>query len=169
MEPESAKLGSARETPLGLNRNHSNICKFSREDPTYQEFVEPNLRSMAENARSHHVQCNHDAAENHGEWIVTNKTRSCTPQVSRSRLTTVALESRIRRPVPHASNIAGAPPSLIGLSGRNHWVNQFPRCDPFIGRDGLMHDICETWNKWDRPGPRRVSLSGIGSVGYGIV
>ena len=169
MDPESAKLGSARETPLGLNRNHSNICKFSLDDPTYQEFVGPNLLSMAENARSRHVQCNHDAAEDHDKLNVTNTNRSGSRQASHSRLTTVAVDSISRRPVLHASSIAGAPPSLIGLSGRNHWVNRFPRCEPFIGRDDLINDICETWDKWDSPLPRRISLSGTGSVGYGFV
>ena len=81
----------------------------------------------------------------------------------------IAIESRPRRPVVHASSIPGAPPSLIGLSGRKHWVNRFPRCEPFIGRDELMNDICEMWNKWDSPLPRRISLSGTGSVGYGII
>lgn len=165
MDSESAKLGSARETPLGLNRNHSNICKFSLDDQTYQNLVGPNLLSMAENARSRHVQCNHDAAENHGKLIVTNNNRSGSRQGSHSRLTTVAVEPRSRRPVLHASDIAGAPPSLIGLSGRKHWVNRFPRCEPFIGRDDLMNEICDTWNKWDSPLPRRISLSGAGSVG----
>ena len=170
MEPESAKLGSARETPLGLNRNHSNICKFSRlDDPAYQEAVGPNLQSMAENARSRHVQCNHDAIENHGKLIVPMENRIGSRKASRSRLMTVAIESGSRRPVLHASSIAGAPPSLIGLSGRNHWVNRFPRCEPFIGRDDLMNDICEMWNEWDSPLPRRISLSGTGSVGYGFV
>ena len=166
MEPESAKLGSARETPLGLNRNHSNICKFSLDDPTYWEFVGPNLQSMAENARSCLVQCNHDAAESLGKLIVPNKNRNGNRKSSRSRLMTVATESISRCPVLHASNIPGAPPSLIGLSGRNHWVNRFPRCEPFIGRDDLLNDICEMWNKWDGPLPRRISLSGTGSVGY---
>ena len=73
MKPESAKLGSARETPLGLNRNHSNICKFTLDDSTYRESVGPNLLSMAENARNHQVRCNHDAAENNGKLIVPNK------------------------------------------------------------------------------------------------
>ena len=75
MEQESAKLGSARETPLGLNRNHSNICKFTLDDSTYRESVEPNLLTMAENARNHQVQCIHDAAENHGKLIVAKKNR----------------------------------------------------------------------------------------------
>lgn len=167
MEPESAKLGSARETPLGLNRNHSNICKFSRlDDPAYQEAVGPNLQSMAENARSRYVQCNHDAIENHGKLVVLTKNRIGGRKASRSRLMMVAIGSRSRRPVLHASSIAGAPPSVIGLSGRNHWVNRFPRCEPFIGREDLMNDICEMWNKWDSPMPRRISLSGNGSVGY---
>ena len=166
MEPESAKLGSARETPLGLNCNHSNICKFSRlDDPAYQEAVGPNLQSMAENARRRHVQCNHDAAENHGKLIVAAKNRIGRRKAPRRKLTTVAIESRPRRPVLHASNIAGAPPSLVGISGRHHWVNRFPLCEPFIGRDDLMSDICEMWNKWNSPLPRRISLSGIGSVG----
>ena len=100
MEPESAKLGSARETPLGLNRNHSNICKFSRlDDPAYQEAVGPNLQSMAENARSHHVQCDHDAIENNGKLIVPTKKRIGSRKVSRSRLMMVAIESRSRSPV----------------------------------------------------------------------
>ena len=170
MEPESAKLGSARETSLGLNRNHSNICKFSRlDDPAYQEAVGPNLQSMADNARSRHVQCDHDANENHGKLIVPTKNGIDSRKASRSRLMTVTVEWRSRRPVLHASNIAGAPPSLISLSGRNHWVNRFPRCEPFIGREELMSDICEMWNKWDSPLPRRISLSGTGSVGYELV
>ena len=169
MDLESAKLGSARETPLGLNRNHSNICKFALNDPTYREFVGPNLLSMADNARNRRVECNHDAAENNGKMIIPNKNNKSTRKASSSRLTTVAIESRSRRSVVHASSIPGAPPSLIGLSGRNHWVNRFPRCEPFIGRDDLMKDICETWNTWDSPLPRRISLSGTGGVGYGFV
>ncbi len=124
---------------------------------------------MAERARSHHVQCRHDAAENHGKLIAPNKDRSGSRKASPSKLTNVVVESRSRRPVPHVSDIAGAPPSLIGLSGRSHWVNRLPRCEPFIGRDDLMNDICEIWNKWDSPLPRRISLSGTGSVGYGSV
>ena len=172
MERESAKLNSPRETQLGLNRNHSDICKFTRlDDPVYQT-VGSNLETMAENARSHHArshQCNYDEAENHGKLIVPNKNRSGSRKVSPYRLTTVVVESIVRRPVPHASNIAGAPPSFTGLSGRNHWVNRFPLCEPFIGRDDLMNDICQVWNKWDSSLPRRISLSGTGSVGYGSV
>ena len=55
----SAKLGAPRETALGLDRNHSEICKFlSRDDRAYQG-VEPNLRAMAESFRGHNVQCDH--------------------------------------------------------------------------------------------------------------
>ena len=78
MEPWSAKLGSAREILLGLNRNHSNICKFTLDDPVYREFVGPNLLAMAENGRNRHVHCDHDAAENHGKLIVPNKIRKGT-------------------------------------------------------------------------------------------
>ena len=169
MEPESAKLGSARETQLRLNRNHSNICKFTLDDSTYRESVGPHLLSMAETARNHDVLCNHGASENHGKLIVANKNRKDAGKASRSRLTPIAIELRSQRPVAHASSIPGAPPSLIGLSGRKHWVDLFPLCEPFIGRDELMNDICEMWNKWDSPLPRRISLCGTGSVGYVII
>lgn len=169
MERESAKLNSPRERQLPLNRNHSDICKFSqRDDPVYQA-VGLDLEAMAERARSHHAQCNHDAAENHGKLIVPNKNRSGSRKVSLQRLIIVVVESILRRPVPHASNIAGAPPSFTGLSGRNHWVNRFQLCEPFSGRNDLINDICQLWNKWDSPLPRRISLSGPGSVGYGSV
>ena len=169
MEQESAKLNSPRETQLGLDRNHSDICKFSRlDDPVYQT-VGSALERMTDSARRHHARCNHDAAENHGKLIVPNKNRSGSRKVSPYRLIIVVVESILRRPVAHASNIAGAPPIFTGLSGRNHWVNGFKLCEPFIGRDDLINDICQKWNKWDSPLPRRISLSGSGSIGYGIV
>ena len=59
VDKKSAKLGSSRETHRGLDRNHSDICKFSRpEDPVYLA-VGPKLRNMAENARSHYARCDH--------------------------------------------------------------------------------------------------------------
>ena len=55
----SAKLGAPRETALGLDRNHSEICKFLGIDDRAYQGVEPNLRAMAESSRSHNVQCDH--------------------------------------------------------------------------------------------------------------
>ena len=56
---KSTRLWSSRETQLPLDRNHSDICKFSRpEDPVYLA-VGPKLRNMAENARSHYARCDH--------------------------------------------------------------------------------------------------------------
>ena len=55
----SAKLGAPRETALTLDRNHSEICKFFGKDDRAYQGVEPNLRAMAENSRSHSVQCDH--------------------------------------------------------------------------------------------------------------
>lgn len=55
----SAKLGAPRETALGLDRNHSEICKFFGTDDRAYQGVEPNLRAMAESARGHNVQCDH--------------------------------------------------------------------------------------------------------------
>lgn len=58
----SAKLGAPRETALGLDRNHSEICKFLGKDDHAYQGVEPNLRAMAESSRAHNVQCDHRAA-----------------------------------------------------------------------------------------------------------
>lgn len=55
----SAKLGAPRETALGLDRNHSEICKFLGKDDRAYQGVEPNLKAMAENSRSHIIQCDH--------------------------------------------------------------------------------------------------------------
>ena len=33
----------------------------------------------------------------------------------------------------------------------------------------MIKAICEKRNEWDSPFPRRISLSGTGSVGYGLV
>ena len=55
----SAKLGAPRETALGLDRNHSEICKFLGKYDRAYEGVEPNLRAMAESSRGHNVQCDH--------------------------------------------------------------------------------------------------------------
>ena len=57
----SAKLGAPRETALGLDRNHSDICKFHGKDDRAYQGVEPNLKAMAESARGHNVQCDHRA------------------------------------------------------------------------------------------------------------
>ena len=55
----SAKLGAPRETALGLDRNHSEICKFFGEDDRAYQGVEPNLKEMAENSHNHNVSCDH--------------------------------------------------------------------------------------------------------------
>ena len=55
----SAKLGAPRETVLGLDRNHSEICKFFSKDDRAYQGVEPNLRAMAENSRTYNVHCDH--------------------------------------------------------------------------------------------------------------
>lgn len=69
-------------------------------------------------------------------------------------------------PVPHASSIPGAPPSFIGLTGRDHPpINSLPLCDPFVGREDLTKEILEDWVNWEGPMPRRISLSGLGGVG----
>lgn len=57
----SAKLGAPREIALGVDRNHSDICKFFGKDDRAYQGIEPNLRAMAESSRSHNVQCNHQA------------------------------------------------------------------------------------------------------------
>ncbi len=44
---------------LGLDRNHSEICKFLGKDDYAYQGVQPNLRAMAEASRSHNVQCDH--------------------------------------------------------------------------------------------------------------
>ncbi|KAL8711670.1 MAG: hypothetical protein Q9225_007083 [Loekoesia sp. 1 TL-2023] len=71
----SAKLGCAKETYLDVDRNHSNICKFSGLDDHAYEGVGPNLKAMGNKARQHLVRCEHaepdqyDLIEDmHNEW-----------------------------------------------------------------------------------------------------
>lgn len=59
MDSVSAKLGAPRETALGLDRNHSEICKFHGKNDRAYQGVEPNLKAMAESSRGHTGQCDH--------------------------------------------------------------------------------------------------------------
>ena len=62
VDPSSAKLGSAGENPQNIDRNHSDICKFSGLDDRAYEVVGPNLKAMANRARQRQVQCPHSQA-----------------------------------------------------------------------------------------------------------
>ena len=62
VDATSAKLGSAGENPQSVDRNHSDICKFSGLDDRAYEGVGPNLRAMADRARQRQVQCQHSQA-----------------------------------------------------------------------------------------------------------
>ena len=71
MDSVSAKLGNGRETPLDLDRNHSEICKFSgANDPAY-DAVGENIKSMAKRAREHQAVCPHDQRGN-CTWYMAN-------------------------------------------------------------------------------------------------
>lgn len=55
----SAKMGNGRETLLDLDRNHSEICKFSGANDLAYDAVGPNIKSMGERARDHTARCEH--------------------------------------------------------------------------------------------------------------
>ncbi|KAL8856062.1 MAG: hypothetical protein Q9178_007318 [Gyalolechia marmorata] len=76
VDAASAKLAVARENFQDVDRNHSDICKFSSlSDPAYQG-VGPNLKTMANKARQHVAPCDHTDERNidellkniHDEW-----------------------------------------------------------------------------------------------------
>lgn len=59
VDETSAKLGAARENFQDVDRNHSDICKYSGLDDHAYEGVGPNLKAMAERARQREIQCEH--------------------------------------------------------------------------------------------------------------
>ena len=59
MSRESAKLRVERETPLELDRNHSDICKFARSGDNAYVRVGDNLRVLAGEAQNYQVECSH--------------------------------------------------------------------------------------------------------------
>ena len=63
VDGSSAKLGCARENYQDLDRNHSDICKFSGSTDHAYEGVAPNLRAMANQARKRQVLCNNSHNE----------------------------------------------------------------------------------------------------------
>ncbi|KAL6713021.1 hypothetical protein ACLMJK_009417 [Lecanora helva] len=60
VDRNAAKLGT---NPLSLDRNHSEICKFSGSEDRVWERVGPNLKSMGINAQRGKVDCHHTRAE----------------------------------------------------------------------------------------------------------
>ena len=64
MDSVSARLENGRETSLDLDRNHSEICKFSGADDRAYTAVGENIKAMAERARDHPVRCKHDQRGN---------------------------------------------------------------------------------------------------------
>ena len=59
VDETSAKLGSAKENFQDVDRNHSDICKFSSLHDHAYEGVGPNLKAMAERARQSQTDCEH--------------------------------------------------------------------------------------------------------------
>ena len=59
VDETSAKLGCTRENHQDLDRNHSDICKFSGLTDDAYEGVGPNLKAMANRARLRKVRCEH--------------------------------------------------------------------------------------------------------------
>ena len=59
MEETSAKLGCQGENHQNVDRNHSDICQFSGLNDRAYEGVGPNLKSMADSARRHQIECAH--------------------------------------------------------------------------------------------------------------
>jgi len=64
VDATSAKLGSARENFQDVDRNHSDICKFSGLHDHAYEGVGPNLKAMADRARQRQIQCEHTQGPN---------------------------------------------------------------------------------------------------------
>ena len=59
VDASSAKLGAAQENFQDVDRNHSDICKFSSLTDHAYEGVGPNLKAMAIKARQHKALCGH--------------------------------------------------------------------------------------------------------------
>ncbi|KAL8918578.1 MAG: hypothetical protein Q9172_005368 [Xanthocarpia lactea] len=59
VDASSAKLGAAQENFQDVDRNHSDICKFSSLTDHAYQGVGPNLKAMANKAREHKARCEH--------------------------------------------------------------------------------------------------------------
>ncbi len=59
VDETSAKLGCHQENHQNVDRNHSDICKFSGLDDRAYQGVGPNLKSMTDRARQRQIQCAH--------------------------------------------------------------------------------------------------------------
>ena len=59
VDETSAKLGSSRENHQDVDRDHSDICKFSGLHDHAYEGIGPNLKAMADRAKQCQVQCEH--------------------------------------------------------------------------------------------------------------
>lgn len=113
----SAKMGNGRETLLDLDRNHSEICKFSGANESAYDAVGPNIKSMGERARDHTARCEHVRGGNS--------------------------ELQASHPVSYANDIGGAVPSRIASPRQKTPVNVPERWNTFFGRETLMSEISD--------------------------
>lgn len=139
VDRQSALLRAQREIQLGLDRNHSDICKFRRSGDYIYDDVSKNLKNMVDKARYYQVECG-DAPR-----------RELPPSYSHSRF--------------FSNSVPGALPSHLALPRRAHRINLPKPCTPFIGRDKIIDDIRRSWLDMDSSQQRRLSLSGFGGVG----